>query len=238
MTTPASFNTPDHIIQCAMQDAMLLQDGDEPSSEQYAKYMRRLADIINLFTTRGIKLWTEIDQSITLVAGTSTYTLGPSGTVNMVKPLRATAAYFLDSAANKTPLMLLSRDEYTRLSQITQQGSLNSFFVDKQQTLLSISFWMTPDTTAATGSAHVIIQQQITNPTMINETMNFPQEWALPLRWSLAHDISTGQPQPIVDRCAQMADFYRSALEDWDVEDASTRFTPNLVNGNGTGRFR
>lgn len=235
MTTPASFNTPDHIIRCAMEDAALLQDGDDPSSEQYAKYMRRLVDLINYFNTKGIKLWVEIDQEVTLVAGTATYTLGPGGTINMVKPLRATLAYFLDSSGNRTPLTPLAREDYTRLSQITQEGALNSYFVDKQATLLSVSFWLVPDTTAATGTAHLIIQQQITNPTMINETMNFPAEWAMALHWGLANEICTGQPQAIVDRCRLQAEIYRTALEDWDVEDAPTMFQVDSRGGGGNG---
>ena len=58
MTTPISFNTPDRVIRFAMDNAGLLQDGDSPSSEQYAKYMPRLNDMINVWQTEGIKLWT------------------------------------------------------------------------------------------------------------------------------------------------------------------------------------
>ena len=33
----------------------------------------------------------------------------------------------------------------------------------------------------------------------------FAQEWRIALRWGLADDIATGQPQAIMDRCAQRA---------------------------------
>ena len=43
----------------------------------------------------------------------------------------------------------------------------------------------------------------------------------------LADELATGQPQPIMQRCEAKANQYRQALEDWDVEDASTSFAPD-----------
>jgi len=71
------------------------------------------------------------------------------------------------------------------------------------------------------------VQQQIANFTGLYDTIDFPQEWMMALRWGLADDICTGQPQAIMDRCKANAGMYRTALEDWDVEDTSTRFTPD-----------
>lgn len=236
MTSAASFGTANRIIQYAMKDAGLLQDGDEPTSEQYAEYTNRLNDLINFLQTRGIKLWTWLDQSVTLIAGQATYTFSPTGSVSMAKPPRAISAYFLDSSGNKTPLTPLSWDEYTRLSQVTQQGPLNSYFVNKKQLELAISFWLVPDATAALGTGHVMLQQQITNFTGITDAMNFPPEWFLTLRWGLADDICTGQPAVIMARCKEKAAMYITALEDWDVEDASTVFQPDSRRGGGSFR--
>lgn len=122
---------------------------------------------------------------------------------------------------------MLSRDEYTRLSQVTQTGQINSYFVDKQELLLSVSFWLVPDATAATGTGHLIIQQQATYPTSLTMDVGFPIEWYMGLRWGLADELATGQPQSIMARCESKAKAYRQALEDWDVEDASTTFTPD-----------
>jgi hypothetical protein len=57
--------------------------------------------------------------------------------------------------------------------------------------------------------------------------MAFPSEWALTLEWGLAHQISTGQPESVIERCESNWQYFEMALEDWDVEDASTRFEPD-----------
>jgi len=239
VTTPSLLNTPDRIIRTGMINAGLLQEADDPNSEQYAMYMPRLQDVIRLEQTQGLKLWLNYDLQVPLVAGQALYSLVAGGGLNFLRPMRAIQGYYLEPlAAARRPLQVLSRDEYTRLSTTVQQGAINSYFIDKQQTSLDVYFWLTPDTQAVTGQAHLIIQQQVQGFLQLNETMNFPDEWFIFLNWALADEICTGQPQAIMDRCQQRAETYRAALEAWDVEDASTMFTPDSRVMYETSRFR
>ncbi len=228
MTVPATLNTADLIIRRAMSNAGWLALGDDPSSEELAEYMGRLNTLINFYQTEGLKLWLQNDLSVTLTAGTATYTFGTSGSVVMSKPLRIIDdGYFLDANSNRRPIALISRNEYNKLSNITEEGPINSYWPDKGQNLLTVKFWMTPDAEAATGTAHLIIQQQATNFVSLTDLMNFPVEWLIALEWGLAHQICTGQPASIVKRCTEMAMFYKEKLENWDVEDADSSIQPD-----------
>jgi hypothetical protein len=231
-------NIPYTIINDAYFDAGLTQEGQAPNSEQIVMGMRKLTDIVNLWQTQGLKLWLLEDTTVALTAGQGTYTLGPAGTQVMVKPLRVIEAYYQDVNAVRRPLVPLSWNDWSRLSQVTNTGQINSYFVDKQQAQLSVFFWLVPDATAATGAAHLVLEKQVTNFVSVTETMNFPIEWRIALRWGLADELATGQPQAIMDRCMQRAQAYRAMLEDWDVEDAPTRFTPDSRGQYVTGGFR
>jgi hypothetical protein len=240
MTTIAD-NTTVSIISDAMREAGLLQQGQVPNSEDLARYLARYIEMVNTWQTQGLKLWLNVDTEITLVEGTGTYDLGPAasgGTVDMTKPLRAIEAYYKDDTGIRRPLVPLSWDDYIRLSQVNQTGSINSYFVNKKQSVLSVFFWLIPDETAATGTAHLLLQTQVSRVTNLTETVNFPIEWRLPLMWGLADEICGGQPPAIVSRCQQRALFYRDMLENWDVEDASTTFTPDQRSQYATGAFR
>lgn len=232
MTTPA-INTPNGVICDAYQDAGLIGEGQEPTSEQYAKGMRRLRDLINLWQTQGLKLWVNVDLPVTLTDGTATYTFGPSGSTVMTKPLRVIQAYYLYTSTQvRRPLTVMSWNDYLTLGQAgtiaANRGTVTQYFVDKQATQLSVTLWQCPNSEeASNGTVHLLLQTQITNPIELDETMNFPEEWRMALRWGLADDLATGQPQAIMDRAAAKADVYRRALEDWDVEDAPTQFQPD-----------
>lgn len=240
MTTPAD-NTPVGVITDAYQDAGLNQDDQDPTPEQFAKGMRRLRDLINFAQTKGLKLWVNVDTPVPLTAGQATYTFGPTGDVVMTKPLRVLEGYYLyTSGSIRRPLTPLSWRSYLQLGQAgtatSNQGPITQYFEDKQQTLLSVTFWLCPDTNEVSlGQAHLLLQTQITRPSALTETMNFPDEWRMFLHWGLAAELCTGQPQAVIDRCEGKAAMYREALEGWDVEDADTSFAPDPRGNTGSG---
>jgi hypothetical protein len=217
-----------------MFDAGLVQMGDTPNSEELPTYMRRLNKMVNYFMIKGIKLFVQEDYALQApilqqgVGGQGNpYTFGPGGMVNMAKPRRCTDAYYTDSNANRRPLICMSRNEWDNLSTTTTQGTVTSFYADKQLATLNIYLWLVPDATAATGAVHLILDEQINNFAMLTDAMAFPPEWSLALEWGLADQISTGQPASVIENCKVNAQFYREELEGWDVEDASTSFAPD-----------
>lgn len=240
MATTVS-NTAIGIITDAMRDAGKLQEGDRPNSEQLATNMRRLNDIINLWQTQGLKLFLQQEVTVPLVVGQTLYVLGPSGpAVIMAKPPRILQGFIVTATSNvRRPLVLISRDEWERLSQITgNNGTINSFMVDKQAYVTNLNMWPPPDSTEVLNTATFLMQVQSPNPLFLSDSMGFPQEWRIALRWGLADDIATGQPQAIMDRCEKNAKKYRDALEDWDVEDAPTEFNVDSRFYQHQGNFR
>ena len=225
-----------------MVDAGLLQAGANPSSDQLANYLRRLNDIVNLWQTYGLKLFLQQEISLTLTAGVGLYQFGPTASpgVVMAKPSRVLQAYVLVASSNvRRPLVCLSVDEWERLGQVIgNQGAINSYMVRKFSTYLEVDLWLIPDATEALNTCVFLMQLQPTNPVFLTDTTAFPQEWRIALRWALAEDISTGQPQAIIDRCAKNAEIYRQQLEGWDVEDAPTSFAVDMRMAIGTGRFK
>jgi hypothetical protein len=218
-----------------MADAGLLQEESNPTPFEFADAISRLNDIINYEQTQGLKLWVNQDYQIALTPGVGVYNLvtapGP-------KPLRILECYYSDVNGIRRPLNPMSWRDWTQLSQVNQQGPVNSYFVDKQISQLAISFWLIPDTVAATGSVHVVQQQQVTNAILATDTISFPQEWYIFLRWALADELATGQPQAIMDRAEKKTAIYRAALENWDVEDTTISFSPNSQMMGSYGRFR
>lgn len=242
MTIPSTNGTPFRIIKDAMYEAGLLARGHDPSSESLAQYNNRLQDMFQWMQTRGLKLWLEYDVAITPVAGQALYALGPTaagGNVNMVKPVRCKEVYYTDQSGNRRPLIPMGRSEWDTLSTVTTLGAMTSWYGEKHQLTYNLWMWLTPDSTQVSGTIHAILQQQMNSIVTLVDTINLPIEWYLTVMWLLASQICTRQPQKVIDRCEKMAAQFLQDLEDWDVEDADTRFTPDtrtMANAN-SGRF-
>ena len=230
------------IICDAMVDAGFLQEGDRPNSEQLAVNLRRLNDIVNLWQTQGLKLFYQEELVVPLVVGQTQYVLGPAtgSDVVMAKPPRILSGYVLQATSNvRRPLVIISRSDWDLLSQtVGDNGTINSFFVDKQSYQTNLNLWPPPDSVEVLNTATFLVQVQAANPVLLTDQTSFPQEWRIAMRWGLADDISTGQPASIMARCAQKAQAYREALEDWDVEDAPTYFGIDTRFYQQSGRFK
>jgi|SRR5215831_2915372 len=236
-------NTAYGIIGDAMVDVGFLQEGQRPDSEQIANYMRRLNDIINLWQSYGLKLFLQQEYTFPLATGQLGYTFGPESWMDCIvpKPSRILHAFMTNNTSGvRRPLSVLSVDEWERLGQTMNAiGSVNSYMVRKYVSYLHLFLWPAPDAQQASDyAATVLLQVQPSNPVILSDSMFFPQEWRIALRWALAEDICTGQPQAIIDRCTKNAELYRQQLEGWDVEDAPTYFGVDMRVFQGYGRFK
>lgn len=234
----AASNTVYSVISDAMRDAGILRRGQLPDSQAISDYARDLSDIINLWQTQGLKLFLWEEITIPLVAGQGLYELGPTGDVVMPKPLNVLQGFVLNPQGIRRPLVGLSWDEWMTLSQVTgNDGTISSYFVDKQTMNLKVHLWNTPNATEATNVAVLLCRTQAPLPVNLEESTQFPPEWRIALRWALADQLCTGQPEAIMYRCSKRATEFREKLENFDVEDVPTQFQPDQRGQTDMGGF-
>lgn len=220
-------NTALALMTYAYKDAQKLPSGGTLSATQQSEGLDRLNDIINYLSTKGLKLWLETETPVTLTATKQMYSIYPGGDIPIARPMRVKEAAYWDAYNNVRSLTVLSREEWTRLSNRTTQGSVNQYFVEKLYDRLNLYLYNTPDTTAATGSVKIVLANFATTPASVGLATNFPPEWFICLRWTLADDLTTGSPPEVVQRCQTKAAQYQEALESQDVEEAPTFFQPD-----------
>lgn len=225
------------IVTKAYQDAQVLAKEASLSAAQQADGMDRLNDILNFLQTQGMKLFLDLEQAVTLVLDQQKYSLMPGGDVSIAKPLEVKQASYWDASDNSRDVDVISRQEWSMLSNRTASGSVNQVYAETLYDRINLYVWNIPDTTAATGTLKLVLRTQVTDLTAIGDTLLLPPEWALPLRWMLAEELSTGMPESVQNRCKRNAAMYKVALEDWDVENTETTFQPDTRYSTGS-RFR
>jgi len=234
---PTDYGSPKRIITQAYREAGKIARDTEPNSSQYLDGMNRLADLLYFHQTQGLKLWLLEDINVPLVAGTALYTFGPSGTTVMRKPFRVEFGYATEQGGNRRQIDPISYQDYSYLSNVTQTGQVTQYFVDKRLDQLNVSLWLVPDADQVLGSVHLIMRTKAAQLENLTETMTFPVEWYLGLIWSLADELTTGQPIAVQQRCAGKASTYIEALQNFDIEDVPLQIQANMDQTAG-GSFR
>lgn len=239
MATSPTRGTAGYIIFEAMVEAGKLGRGASPKSEDYGLWMNRLNSMTAAWMTQGIKLFTWIDQPLNILTGKALYLIGPGAPdVNIPLPLKVTQSYYIDLSGNQRPLSLLAWDDWTRLSNKSQNSAPNSYFVDRQPNVMNFWIWLSPDTfTVANGTVHVVMTRQSIKPSQITDSTGFPPEWELALIWGLADEKCGGAPTDVQTRCQQRASYYREMLENFDVEEGSLQIQPDARGSGGYSRF-
>jgi hypothetical protein len=258
-------NTAYSIISGAMWKACIIPEGEDPDSEELAKYIRTLNQYVNFVQTMGIRLWLLEDMPIPLTVGKGVYVLGPSrgkqassipdlaipnytvsdsGATDLLvaRPLQVEDQYYLyppEMGATRRPVFKISRQEWDMLSVTQQLGPITQIFVDPQQFILQVNTWLIPDQSEARGTLHLVLRMQVANFIEITDRMGFPLEWALTLEWGLAQQICQGQPPAVIQRCDAMAAYHLQKLEEWDAEHGTSILPrPDQRMFQGSQRFR
>jgi hypothetical protein len=201
------------IIDQALTDigAIDPEGGITPTSTQRTGALQVLNLLVTSWQSHGMQVWCQKIGTSGLAAATSSYTLGPSGDVNIARPLSVTQAWLRDTTADPDidiPIRLVSREEYYSLTQKEVTGTPVVAYYDPQYDLPGsnsgasakgkLFVWPAPDSAAVTRyDLYFIYTRPIQDFSAVSDNLDFPQEWYNAVRWNLALNLTTGYEVPV-----------------------------------------
>jgi hypothetical protein len=96
---------------------VLATDSSETTTAgEAADCLLRMNDMLDSWSTENIATYVRLTQSFPLVAGTSSYTIGPTGTIVATRPMTILPTpYVRDFNGNDYPLVILNNEEWDRI---------------------------------------------------------------------------------------------------------------------------
>lgn len=149
-------------------------------------------------------------------------------TTKINRPLKIIDARRKDT--NDIPIEVVSRKEYFDQPNKTSTGKVNLIYYDPQLTTGTLYIW--PTGSEVDDKIQFTTLLSIEDFDSASDDADFPQEWLLALKWSLASELGPEygldlDRQRYVDSRAR---FYRTEAAEFDTELASTQF---VVDNNG-----
>lgn len=197
--------------------------GETLAAEYISAGIDAYNSLIRRWAAKGIRLWLNETQSVTFVAGTTTYTLSP----RILECYEAFRRAGTGSSINDTPIRIITKEEYERLPNKATAGAPFAVYINRLRTSTTASFYPVPTAANVTDSmvARLIVKRQIEDITSSTEDAEFPPEWSSALIWNGAVEMApefNKMPSPLV---LNMAAESFSDLEGQDRE-GSVRFAP------------
>ena len=229
--------TRDDVIQAAMRKLSVLEEGSTPTAQSVTNFSFALNLILKNWQKDGIKLWTIGNLTVPLQASKTSYSIGPYGTTSDItsdKPLKVVGAFLRNTSTSPNidmPMQILSRQEYNLLGSKFSTGLTNSIYYEPGLLSGVVTIFMTPDTNTSTNYQLIlVVQRSIMDVNLSTDNFDLPAEWYLPLQWALAAEMSSDYEKSLQDRAYfdQKAIYYKKEVEDWDVENTSVQFIPDM----------
>lgn len=244
MATSNSTNytvTRDDIIKRALRIIGAIGQGETPSTDAVTEAAVALNQLVKEWNADGMQLWKQATSTaITMVASTTSYSIGISQTVDQQAPLKVLQAYLRNTTTNAdTPLVLITKQEYDMLSVKSQTGRPSQLYynppgVVSTEMVGTIYLFNTPDSDTATNYAlYVVGNYSLMDFDASSDTADFPSFYYNALVWGLADQLSYEYGVPFAQQAmiTKKAEVHKDKALGFDREEGSVYLQPDWQMG-------
>lgn len=166
------------LVNDTLSKMHITEEGSTASAGESATMLRVLRGMLRTWAAKGIRLWLNEVDAISLIADTASYVLDP-------RALEVSYAYVRDVASQTdTPIRIYTRQEYERLPNKSISGRPYVVWIDRQAGQSVATVYPVP--TDASFELRLTVKRQINDVTALAETLEVPPEWYETLIYNLA----------------------------------------------------
>jgi len=199
--------TVDDIIKAALEELGVVPIGEAAAitTEFKAKGLAKINAMLQDWAVEGMKLHALTKNSVTLVSGTASYTIGASGAFNVRRPVELVDAVLTESTGVFRSLAVYNALFRYRDYRTYPTGIPDEVYYDPAWTLGTMNFYPTPDAAYAVDLHSLVSIVEFAAST---ETIALPPEYENPLVLNLAMRLmsSFGKSDALLEKNALRAE--------------------------------
>lgn len=223
----------DQLITAGLRKLGVLGESQVPSPQNLLDGSMALNMVVGLLRAKGMPMWARATYTFSTTPTILSYTIGTGQTFDTPYPLKMLQAY---RSSNGTVIDMDVEPDYN-FNQLPTSSSgiplklayqaLNNYGI--------IKLWPTPDTTVTDSTFTIVYQRPFQYFNTSTDTMDFPEEWYLPLVYNLAVVLAPEWGVPLPDRqmLSAQADKFTEEVLGMGGEDASMFIQPYRQTGWG-----
>jgi hypothetical protein len=177
---------------------------ETPTNGELQAALLKLNDMIESWNTQRLTVYAQTQALFPITANKASYTFGPGGDWNAVRPLKITEAYSRDSQGNDFPIKVVNYDEYsTILPKYITSALAQKIYFDNAFPLMSAFPW--PRWSDASYQANIWSWNAIGAFANLNTNIILPPAYARAIKYNLALECGPQFGREITKDLAMLA---------------------------------
>lgn len=193
--------TAGELADMACQRVQMIGSGQSVSGHLWTVFKDHLNGFLKLLQTQGPSEYRKAQQTVTLVAGTATYTL-------TTRPDKVEMVLYRDANSRDRPMVRWNRNQYLLIPYKTSQGLPIQYMITRGISSTTLTLWPVPDTSAALGTLIVDYERVFNDVSSPSDALDVPQEWTdamadvLAMRMASSFRIENPSVETVKERAA------------------------------------
>lgn len=175
------------IIKGALRKLGQYSSGETLDADDATDALDQLNAMLDVWSTEHLAVFNNVENVFNFTAGKGTYTLGPSGDINIVRPLRISAAYTRITSGSSSidyPCREVAFEQYSAIGVKNQPGPWpKAMYYNTAYPLAQLSFWPVP---SSGYEFHLWTDMVYSEFTGLTSVVSMPQGYILALQTNLA----------------------------------------------------
>lgn len=181
------------LIRRAMMHIGVLAEGEVPSADQASDGLDALNDVLETWSIESLAVYGALPEQFNLVAGQSTYTVGPGGEWSTTRPISISSAVMTVDNVD-FPIGQWSYTEYSSLAIKYQPGIPEKLVYINDAPLARVILYPVP---YANAVITVDIPRLLTEVASVSDTISLPPGYARALQYAVAEELAPQYGSPI-----------------------------------------
>lgn len=217
------------LIKSALRLVNAIAIGETPTGQEASDALRVLNNLLETWSIESLTVLTREDQTFDFVPGQASYTIGPGGDWDGVRPVQIGSAYTRYQGTD-FPILEVTDDWYNLVATKNQQSQIPCWFkYDADYPLGTITLWPVPN---VASTVTITANKQFASIPSTATLLVLAPGYERALRYALAVDLAPEFQVLVPQIVADIARGSKAAIKRANSKPMVSRADPALMDGN------
>lgn len=189
------------LIKSSMRLVGIISGNQTPKANESNDALVVLNDLLEEWSTEDLTVWGSVNFSTVFVPNKASYTIGPTGDFNDIRPIDIQSFYVTLNGVSY-PGTTIGQDRYNQIPVKATPGIPRELQYISNYPLGLVNFYPVPD--QAYGLL-LVYDQLLNQIPSLSSILTYPPGYAKALRWNLAVDLAAEYGVPVAPEVGRIA---------------------------------